>query len=318
MYFNGEMYGEYIRKLRTKHGYTMEDVYHRTGIHRTTLSKIEKGNSIPKIETLQLLSLLFNVDLISMISKYCNLNYEVIGQELDLIKGDIADEDTTRVKALYDMLIERKEHEILDETTLKHLEKQCIFLKVFYETHHPKPYNLSKKKWNEDIRKLERLIDETDMNNEYSYLDYQISFLIAGLYRKNNDFQKSIEALDAIATVINQSFLEQETVVELNLILYSNYVFVYSILEKYDQCLEMSNKGIELSLEHSNFIAIHFFHLRKGISLFYLNRKDYVEEIKKAMYLLEVMNKQKMKNSLLKSLEYFHPKLYKVYIDNFD
>lgn len=55
-------FGNHLRQLRIKKGYTQEQVAKALGINRTTYTKYETGVTQPSLEQLKKLSELFEVD----------------------------------------------------------------------------------------------------------------------------------------------------------------------------------------------------------------------------------------------------------------
>lgn len=62
-----EKIGQHLRKIRQKSKISLKDVYKKTGITDSILSRIEKGNTVePAPSILRKLAVFYNIDLISL------------------------------------------------------------------------------------------------------------------------------------------------------------------------------------------------------------------------------------------------------------
>ena len=59
-----------MKKLREVNGYSQIDVQALCGINPDTLRRLENGYTIPKYETLELLSQVYKVDLLNLLRRY--------------------------------------------------------------------------------------------------------------------------------------------------------------------------------------------------------------------------------------------------------
>ena len=72
--FDLTKFGEHLRELRKSLGYTQEAAANVSGLAIDTLRRIEKGEVIPRYDTLIHLSLTYKKDLLAVLSSYSNAN----------------------------------------------------------------------------------------------------------------------------------------------------------------------------------------------------------------------------------------------------
>lgn len=53
--------GEYLRYLRTEHGYTQQDIADKLGIHRSTYTYYENGKTEPNLDIVKKLTEIYNI-----------------------------------------------------------------------------------------------------------------------------------------------------------------------------------------------------------------------------------------------------------------
>ena len=68
--YNLNLFGEKLRELRVSKKFSQEKVSELSLIDVKTISKIENGKVIPKLETLEILSEIYNMDLVDLLKKY--------------------------------------------------------------------------------------------------------------------------------------------------------------------------------------------------------------------------------------------------------
>ncbi|MCM3763485.1 helix-turn-helix domain-containing protein [Neobacillus niacini] len=89
--------GERLRIAREKKGYTQTEVYRRTNINNKTLSRYENDGSEPDLETLQLLSQLYESDYewlsTGKTSSFTNKDEIDIAKRMEQIRKDLTSED---------------------------------------------------------------------------------------------------------------------------------------------------------------------------------------------------------------------------------
>ena len=62
-----------IYELRTKKGFSQEELAEKVFVTRQAVSRWETGETTPNIDTLKLLSKLFDVSINTLLGKYCSI-----------------------------------------------------------------------------------------------------------------------------------------------------------------------------------------------------------------------------------------------------
>lgn len=296
-------FGDEIRKLRKRNGFSQIDVKNYTGINEDTLRRIENGLVIPKYETLEILSSVYKCDLLSLL-KSCRINKHfynyysyidriIANNEIHLLRKiqlDLSESinNTTQSDNLINP-IELYQFELFLQgierfnSNLKndYIEAELILVRSLCLTLH----NFSL---------------EIYYQFSYNLLEIRILFLISLVKEKMNEILLSTEMLKFILDyLICDSEIDNE-VQKVILKCYANISYNFHKMDMHDLALSYANSGIEYAIKKSNMNCLYLLLARKGIAEFFLKQDNYIDSLKKSIYILEI-NKQYELANLYKS-----------------
>ena len=114
MYYNLFLFGERLKSIREKLGLTQQQVVDMAFIDERTLRRMELGKVIPKLETLEALSVIYKTDLVSAIIESRITDYSMLLQTQRNIDLKLINEEMSNFEnefKLIDKLLENIENE---------------------------------------------------------------------------------------------------------------------------------------------------------------------------------------------------------------
>lgn len=291
--YNLDLFGEKMREIRVNLDLTQKRISELTGIDSVTIRRIENGKVIPKLETLELLSPIYKMDLINLLLKYRFDDYSLF---LDIknrieFKLDSADFDTLN--------LELKELNVLLSSTnnsyYKVIIKQLI---LFVEA--IALYKNNRGKYSEALNMLIKSIRMTtssfDLDNYNSYVysstELRILMNIAFLLNKLNYYEKYIEIMEFC-------FKSADPSDDIYPKLCHNLSGALNRKKEYVKALHVSNMGIEACQKTRNLNGLNILYYGKAIVEFQLGNPEYIKSLDIALTLCEALGQDKLKNEII-------------------
>ncbi|GAB6107764.1 helix-turn-helix domain-containing protein [Fusibacter bizertensis] len=297
--YDMDKFSNEMKKMRISLGFTIENVSEFSGISRSAIKSIEKGQSIPKFETLQILSSFYKRDLLLLFNTCKNsthiLNfYDRLNEYMSF--GNMA--------SLKETLLEVKE--CLESKDLKPIDYNDLHqLKLFFQAL-DMATECSTKTPALIENAIELLCDALKVTNQnfsvdnfhhfkYHAIEYNILFSLAsllGLKRECNlSNQILIHICEYIADLNSKDYYQKILTVKSISVLSYNF----HRMDNHKLALEYAEKGIVFCLENDTSIDLPLLLARKSIALHYLNTKNWEVYYLQALSLLEIQNRHEMK-----------------------
>jgi transcriptional regulator with XRE-family HTH domain len=316
-FFSSKDFGEYIKTLRKSMKLSRDIVAEQTGLHKDTIRKIEIGATIPKLETLQLLSIALKADLLSEVSKYHYLNTDSFHQLTSKSISNLLNDEISKLETNIQLYLDsnRGDKKVDSEVLVLSLEKEITLLKVI------KLFNTTKKESLEDsLHKIFKHLEDINYDiitpKRLDYCDVRLSLIISDLYRRLNQLDKSEEILILLEQKIKESVFSEKIETELLLLIYTNLAQVYHRKDNYNEIIRYADLGIDLSYKTNNILTLHLFYLRKAHALEKLNDKKYIDIYNKALMSLVVQDKIDLLKTIIKVVIKTYPDVYDNLMEN--
>lgn len=286
-------FGCYIQKLREKKGLTKAHIEKLTGVSERTLRRMELNKVVPRIETLEAMSLVFKEDLVLEFIKISSEDmelYEKIKQELEeKIKENNFNgltEDVARLKRLIKK-VENPYYELKFQQYILLIEGIQVYRN---EQNYPKSMEIFTKGI---IISNESFSINCYQNFSYSSLELRLLMNIAFVFNKTGDREKYLEILDYLMDEIDENELIYPFVVH-------NLSTAYKRVGKYDTSIELAMIGIDYCKRESDCTMLPLFYYGKGVSEYYLNQMSYKDSFKKAVITADLVGLDYLKQVLEK------------------
>lgn len=283
-----DKFGLRLKNIRNELGLTMRDVADSTGINKNTLVQLESGKSFPKYETLEILSVVYKVDLLALLitsrssdsylSIYEQLDKAVVLRDRDLIhklKGDIKNIEANEIidrfeKEQFMLLIDG-----LDITYSKFGSKYDDAATIIIKA-------LKIRIPDFDPEKVEK--------NKYTFIEIRLLYTLSVLLGIVGQVRVSNKIMLYLEEILPDTIYQEEIRVRMILKIISNLAYNFYRIGNDEKTIEYSDKGIELCLKHFMYEALDVLYFRKGIAMYNLKREDYLVPLKKSVYILYSSN----------------------------
>ena len=251
-------FGKILREIRKDRGYFIDDVERMTTISSDTLSRSENGQITPKIENLDILSLVYQRDLVELYASHSityNYTYGRISDIMDeIIKSSNYSDFEKFYKEMHVMLKDEGAHEVI-RSNLRQFKGfvRCIEYSI-----------------RGDSRFLSELVSSMrisypgfvlhDMcSHKYSYLEIRLIMVLSIYYRKKRQLKKSDAIHQCIKTQLESDNIRTSEHNFAFTLLYYNMALNRIEENKYEEALESLEKGVGFCLKSKETRTLHNF-----------------------------------------------------------
>lgn len=290
--YNLESFGVELNKIRKKCRITQNAIYLATGINPDTIRKLEKGATIPKYETLEILSHLYKVDLLNVLKRFRHdqsLTNLYLAIDQSIISNNIESLITLEDKLKSKDLIQRNLINGIDYDLFSAFIRNII---IYYSEVNCNIQN------NKSVSELIEYLKLSIQNYKYEeYGAYQYKpleirlLLLIGLFKV-----KMEELLDS-----NNIFLfcldyliqdNEESIWHNKLILkcYFNLSYNHHRLDLHEKALDFAIKGIEYAKSKDTLYSLAHLYARKGISELFLDKENHLTSLKRSLDIFDALD----------------------------
>lgn len=286
MEFNLVSFGIQLRNIRNQLNMTLEDVSELSGVNAETIRRIESGKVIPKLETLEFLSLTYKRDISSLFLKYrCN-SYDYYINLKSRIENKLYFMDLSNIEE------ELHELENLISCTTNSfikLNMQQLYILAQAMVLYKRDNDLDTAK-DRLIKAIRITIPDFTVScfdqYTYSHMESWILIMIA------------IVEIDLFNNILAMKILDFCTkIIDINdklyILLYYNLAFIYEKSEEYDKCIAAADKGIMACQQNMNFFGLPVLYLYKGIAMYHLGNEIYHDCFSKSMTLCQCFGQER-------------------------
>ena len=297
--YNLMSFGKELRAIRENNHLTQSKVSKILGISEDTLRRLENGKSIPKLETLDYLSVVYKTDIHMVLAKsrltysfvfkndIHRLNEMIISKDYSCI-----DEAIDNINKVFDQEESRPSYSLMIDK-LKQFKKTAELFAEFDLQKNDDDLLLDY--YNEIVKTLSISLIEFSINNinnySFDYIEMRLLLLLCEVSRQLSLLEDCIKILDALETNIARF---TEITDEFNEILIKTYFhqsYVYHRIDDFDNIITYADKGINYSLKIKDYSIIHLFFFRKGAALYSLDKNDeanvYFKKCLSAIYITD-------------------------------
>ena len=285
-------FAERLRTIRKSLGYSQNEVSDKTGINSDTLRRLENGMSIPRFETLEVLSSFYKENLILILDSYKTSNE--LSYFYDMIDYHITNADADSIKetiASCEKYLSRTNPQLIDSREIKQLMTFFEGIEISYQDN-DEAYNLSMDKQIEALRISIPSFTLKNWNScKYNSLELRILFSIASLLGILRECDKSnqimLMILDYLDTSKYAKHLEKLLVIKT----YSILSYNSHRLDQHKLALKYAELGIKFCIENSIMAELALLLCRKGIAMYHLHLEDYERYFFQGIELLKIQEK---------------------------
>ena len=295
MYYNLFLFGKRLKDIREKLGLTQKQVVDMALIDERTLRRMERGKVIPKLETLEALSVIYKTDLVSAIIESRITDYSMLLQtqrniDLKLINEEMSNFDNEL--KLIDKLLENIENEYY-----KILITQFKFFLYGIRYYKNKEYQNAMDMY---INAIKQTLNDFSFDNykEYSFslMEIRILMNIALVEDKCEQDEKYEEILKFC---INQCDENNEIYPRIC----HNLAGVYRKKEEYSRALFYDNKGIEICKKNMFADTLAVLYYGKAFVEYRLEKTEYKKSLDLSLQLCKIFEQIELMKQIIVNCE---------------
>lgn len=295
MYYNLFLFGKRLKDIREKLGLTQKQVVDMALIDERTLRRMEWGKVIPKLETLEALSVIYKTDLVSAIIESRITDYFMLLQtqrniDLKLINEEMSNFDNEL--KLIDKLLENIENEYY-----KILITQFKFFLYGIRYYKNKEYQNAMDMY---INAIKQTLNDFSLDNykEYSFslMEIRILMNIALVEDKCEQDEKYEEILKFC---VNQCDENNEIYPRIC----HNLAGVYRKKEEYSRALFYDNKGIEICKKNMFADTLAVLYYGKAFVEYRLEKTEYKKSLDLSLQLCKIFEQIELMKQIIVNCE---------------
>ena len=295
MYYNLFLFGERLKSIREKLGLTQKQVVDMAFIDERTLRRMELGKVIPKLETLEALSVIYKTDLVSAIIESRITDYSMLLQTQRNIDLKLINEEMSNFEnefKLIDKLLENIENEYY-----KILITQFKFFLYGIRYYKNKEYQSA---LNMYINAIKQTLNDFSLDNykEYSFslMEIRILMNIALVEDKCEQDEKYEEILKFC---VNQCDENNEIYPRIC----HNLAGVYRKKEEYSRALFYDNKGIETCKKNMFADTLAVLYYGKAFAEYRLEKTEYKKSLDLSLQLCKIFEQIELMKQIIVNCE---------------
>lgn len=284
-----------LRTIRKSLGYSQNEVSEKTGINSDTLRRLENGMSIPRFDTLEVLSRFYKENLILLLDSYkisSSLSYFY-----DLVDYHIANDDYISIKesiALFEIFSNSNDYKLVDQQEFLQLQQFFKALDLICTDDESK-YQKSIEALCEALQiSLPLFKIEKWSNYKYNFLELRILLTIASFLGVLRNCKMSTDILLFILKYLDHSkhakYYEKLLVIKC----YSTISYNYHRLDNHKKALNYSEIGIQFCIDNSIMTYLELLLSRKAVAMIYLNMDGFEKYFFQGIELLRIQNKENL------------------------
>lgn len=286
------MFSKKILEIRKNLGYSRDYVSKMSGVNSDTIRKIEMGEVLPRFETLELLSIIYKVNLLQVLDQYKPST--IISDFYDsidhYISGNEVYEIQSIIKDFYQIHQKENSQLLFDQREIQQLTLFFNALELLYFE--------EASKYSKGLELLVQAIQVTIPSFKiekwkdfsYNHLEIRILYCIASTLIPLGNYQRSLDLLEWIIKRFDLSkyskLHEKFTIIKT----YALISYNYHMLDKFEDSLSYANTGIEYCLKNSIMHNLPLLLSRKGVALYKLKDGNFKEYLDQGVQLLRIQN----------------------------
>lgn len=293
--YNLAEFGEKMKNLRKDVGLSQLDIQSSTGVSVDALRRIEKGEVIPRYETLELLSTIYKQDLLELL-KSCRAN-KLLTEYHDELDDLITCFDAGKMKA-----VEADIRKNFSDSTRMAIVNPTEVIQLLMLMRGSALYHSRISNDREDARYV--LTDALKLTMptfstkkyksfNYSYIELRILLLISILIAEKNEIDLSNEILHFILEKLKDN--NPGKYVDFLIIkIYSNLCYNHHLQDHHEEVIRYAQEGIDYCRRNETTYGLNLLYYRKGIAEYELQNADYMDSLQAAFFLLKLSGQDEL------------------------
>lgn len=291
--YNLEAFGDKLKELRRDLGYSQRDLERQSGISSDTLRRIEKGEVIPRYETLELLSSLYKEDLLELL-KECR-SHKMLTEYYDSLDDVITTYNDEKMRSLEKEIRDSfKDNKDLVFINPNEVIQLLLLIRgtALYHSRFESDKTDAKNILLDALRLTQPSFNITQfMTYKYTFIELRILLLYAILLAEEKELPLStkilyfiLERLKKGAPTAYQMFLMIK--------IYTNICYNYHLEDAHKKVLLVADEALAFCEEKETTHGLNSLYYRKGIAEYHLKSKNYMSSLFRSFFILKITGKE--------------------------
>ena len=295
MYYNLFLFGERLKNIREKLGLTQKQVVDMALIDERTLRRMELGKVIPKLETLEALSVIYKTDLVSAIIESRITDYSMLLQTQRNIDLKLINEEMSNFEnefKLIDKLLENIENEYY-KILITQFKLFLYGIRYYKNKEYQSALNMY-------INAIKQTLNDFSLDNykEYSFSLMEIRILMnIGLVEDKCEQDEKYEEI--LKFCVNQCDENNEIYPRIC----HNLAGVYRKKEEYSRALLYDNKGIEICKKNMFADTLAVLYYGKAFAEYRLEKTEYKKSLDLSLQLCKIFEQIELMKQIIVNCE---------------
>jgi len=295
MYYNLFLFGERLKNIREKLGLTQKQVVDMALIDERTLRRMELGKVIPKLETLEALSVIYKTDLVSAIIESRITDYSMLLQTQRNIDLKLINEEMSNFEnefKLIDKLLENIENEYY-KILITQFKLFLYGIRYYKNKEYQSALNMY-------INAIKQTLNDFSLDNykEYSFSLMEIRILMnIALVEDKCEQDEKYEGI--LKFCVNQCDENNEIYPRIC----HNLAGVYRKKEEYSRALLYDNKGIEICKKNMFADTLAVLYYGKAFAEYRLEKTEYKKSLDLSLQLCKIFEQIELMKQIIVNCE---------------
>lgn len=295
MYYNLFLFGERLKNIREKLGLTQKQVVDMALIDERTLRRMELGKVIPKLETLEALSVIYKTDLVSAIIESRITDYSMLLQTQRNIDLKLINEEMSNFEnefKLIDKLLENIENEYY-KILITQFKLFLYGIRYYKNKEYQSALNMY-------INAIKQTLNDFSLDNykEYSFSLMEIRILMnIALVEDKCEQDEKYEGI--LKFCVNQCDENNEIYPRIC----HNLAGVYRKKEEYSRALLYDNKGIEICKKNMFADTLAVLYYGKAFVEYRLEKTEYKKSLDLSLQLCKIFEQIELMKQIIVNCE---------------
>ena len=295
MYYNLFLFGEKLKSIREKLSLTQKQVVDLALIDERTLRRMEQGKVIPKLETLEVLSVIYNTDLVSVIIESRIRDYSKLVQTQRNIDLKLLNEDMSNFEnelLIIDELLENIENEYY-KILITQFKLFLYGIKHYKNAEYKNALDMY-------IKAIKQTISDFSLDK---YKEFRFSLMEIRILMDIALVEDKFLQYDKYSEILEFCFNKCEEDNEIYPRICHNLAGVYRKKEKYDRALLYADIGIKICKKNMFADTLAVLYYGKAFAEYRLAKPEYNDSIKAALQLCKIFEQMDLRNHIVTNCE---------------
>jgi|GEM_PF-612920 len=299
-------FGSILKNIRISCGLTQSEVSKSAGVHEDSLRKIENGLVIPKYETLQYLSDIYKIDLLELLIEHKS-NKDLLAF-VDRVNEVIVNNNVQELNSVVDdfndiLVIADEKFNIINNNEINMFRLYLNSIEEYFKNNE-NSYLLAKKYLLEALSSIYENFNYLEISNyRFNYFELSLLLLLGIVLFNLKELEASTRIMEFSLISMEGKSSRSPLRTQMILKLMYNLSHNYHDEGKHLDALNMASKAIEFAISKDTLFSLPHLFYRKGIAQYKLGLDDYLDSINKSIILLDICNKQDLKEKFISITE---------------